>query len=215
VQEWNQEWDICREWNEIYFISFTVADQDASWQLSRIHDVDGSYQSQCGFYNVYYDVSTMAFNFAFDVSAKFNLHIFGTALDPRAYILQAAPAVVCYSSSRLQSLWPLQVLPNSEITSWDKFCLRSAQDKSVLVSLYHCRIVCEGLPYRVVKFPGPVPWPSFTCHLQTCTLIPLDCHQITDTIPDQQKFSTSTSAAQKRAVSPSWLWVWNMIILWW
>ena len=26
---WNQEWDIRREWNEIYFISFTVADQDA------------------------------------------------------------------------------------------------------------------------------------------------------------------------------------------
>jgi len=45
VQEWNQEWDIRREWNEIYFISFTVADQDASRQLSRIHDVDGSYQS--------------------------------------------------------------------------------------------------------------------------------------------------------------------------
>jgi len=44
VQEWNQEWDIRREWNEIYFISFTVADQDASWQLLRIHDVDGSYQ---------------------------------------------------------------------------------------------------------------------------------------------------------------------------
>jgi len=68
---------------------------------------------QRGFYNVYYNVSTMAFNFAFDVSAKFNLHIFGTALDPRAYILQAAPAVVCYSSSRLQSLWLLRVLPNS------------------------------------------------------------------------------------------------------
>jgi len=45
VQEWNQEWDICCEWNEIYFISFMVADQDASQQLSRIHDVDGSYQS--------------------------------------------------------------------------------------------------------------------------------------------------------------------------
>ena len=45
VQEWNQEWDIHCEWNEIYFISFTVADQDASQQLSRIHDVDGSYQS--------------------------------------------------------------------------------------------------------------------------------------------------------------------------
>jgi len=45
VQEWNQQWDIRREWNEIYFISFMVADQDASQQLSRIHDVDGSYQS--------------------------------------------------------------------------------------------------------------------------------------------------------------------------
>ena len=44
VQEWNQEWDIRCEWNEIYFISFMVADQDASRQLSRIHDVDGSYQ---------------------------------------------------------------------------------------------------------------------------------------------------------------------------
>jgi len=47
VQEWNgiwnQEWDICHEWNEIYFISFMVADQDAPQQLSRIHDVDGTY----------------------------------------------------------------------------------------------------------------------------------------------------------------------------
>ena len=152
--------------------------------------------------------------FAFDVSAKFNLHIFGTELDPRAYIPQATPAAVCYSSSRLQSLWLLRVLPNLEITSQDKFCLRSVQGRSMLVSLYHCRI-CEGLPYRVVKFPGPVLWPSFTCHLQTCTLIPLDCHQITDAILDQQKFSTSTPAAQKQAVSPSWLWVWNVIILWW
>ena len=41
---WNQEWDIHHEWNEIHFISFTVADQDASQQLSRIHDVDGSYE---------------------------------------------------------------------------------------------------------------------------------------------------------------------------
>jgi len=31
--------------NEMNFISFMVADQDASWQLSRIHDVDGSYES--------------------------------------------------------------------------------------------------------------------------------------------------------------------------
>jgi len=33
--------------NEIFavFISFMVADQDASWQLLRIYDVDGSYQS--------------------------------------------------------------------------------------------------------------------------------------------------------------------------
>ena len=48
VEEWygiqNQEWDICCEWNEMNFISFTVADQDASLQLSRIHDVDGSYE---------------------------------------------------------------------------------------------------------------------------------------------------------------------------
>ena len=49
VQEWNQQWDIRREWNEIYFISFTVADQDASRQLLRIHDVDGSYQSRNGY----------------------------------------------------------------------------------------------------------------------------------------------------------------------
>jgi len=36
-------------WNEIFAMnemkSFMVADQDASWQLSRIHDVDGSYKS--------------------------------------------------------------------------------------------------------------------------------------------------------------------------
>ena len=31
------------KWNEIHFISFTVADQDAPRQLSRIHDVDGTY----------------------------------------------------------------------------------------------------------------------------------------------------------------------------
>ena len=47
VEEWNgiqnQEWDIHCEWNEMNFISFMVADQDASWQLSRIHDVDGTY----------------------------------------------------------------------------------------------------------------------------------------------------------------------------
>jgi len=48
---WNQEWDICHKWNEIYFISFTVADQDASWPLSRIHDVDGSYESWHGSLN--------------------------------------------------------------------------------------------------------------------------------------------------------------------
>jgi len=29
--------------NEMKFISFTVADQDAPRQLSRIHDVDGTY----------------------------------------------------------------------------------------------------------------------------------------------------------------------------
>jgi len=40
---WNQEWDIHLEWNEIYFISFMVADQDALRQLSRIHGVDGTY----------------------------------------------------------------------------------------------------------------------------------------------------------------------------
>ena len=59
VREWNKswykwnkhprgmKWHLKCEWKKICFISFMVADQDGSWKLLRIYDVNGTYYWNC------------------------------------------------------------------------------------------------------------------------------------------------------------------------